>query len=177
MVMYSYKIFRLVIIVLMITYLVGCIWWLSVTNLNSEGATKTYVTFFEMDQLYVKEGMDGMCGWPVCTPDSVSLEEEERPRLGDGETPADKAPEAENGELGASSSLEEISTADVGLQCRSQEWKAEHCEQDVITLVIIQCYFALTTLSTIGYGDLYPVTIPEMFVGIIFMLVGIVFFS
>ena len=39
------------------------------------------------------------------------------------------------------------------------------------------CYFALTTLSTIGYGDLCPVSLREIYLGIILMLVGIVFFS
>ena len=39
------------------------------------------------------------------------------------------------------------------------------------------CYFALTTLSTVGYGDYFPISINEMFLGILFMLVGIVFFS
>lgn len=64
-----------------------------------------------------------------------------------------------------------------GVTCVSHKWKQAHCESDVMSLVIIQCYFALTTLSTIGYGDLYPITTNEMFVGIIFMLIGIVFFS
>ena len=35
----------------------------------------------------------------------------------------------------------------------------------------------MTTLSTVGYGDYYPVSRNEMLVGILFMLVGIVFFS
>ena len=35
----------------------------------------------------------------------------------------------------------------------------------------------MTTLSTVGYGDLYPISIPELLLGIVFMLVGIVFFS
>ena len=39
------------------------------------------------------------------------------------------------------------------------------------------CYFALTTLSTVGYGDLYPISMIEMLLGIVVMLVGIVFFS
>lgn len=43
--------------------------------------------------------------------------------------------------------------------------------------MIISCYFSLTTLSTVGYGDLYPVSTNEMIVGIIVMLLGIVFFS
>ena len=46
-----------------------------------------------------------------------------------------------------------------------------------MTQAIVVCYFALTTLSTIGYGDYYPISRNEKLVGIIFMLVGIVFFS
>ena len=39
------------------------------------------------------------------------------------------------------------------------------------------CYYALTTLSTVGYGDFFPISINEMIGGILFMLVGIVSFS
>ena len=35
----------------------------------------------------------------------------------------------------------------------------------------------MTTLSTVGYGDLYPISEPEMLVGILVMMIGIVFFS
>jgi len=49
--------------------------------------------------------------------------------------------------------------------------------QDDYTKMIISCYFSLTTLSTVGYGDLYPISTREMIVGIIVMLLGIVFFS
>lgn len=42
---------------------------------------------------------------------------------------------------------------------------------------MVVCYYALTTLSTVGYGDLYPISINEMIMGIVYMLVGIVFFS
>ena len=38
-------------------------------------------------------------------------------------------------------------------------------------------YFALTTLSTVGYGDLYPISQREMMLGMFFMFFGIVFFS
>lgn len=48
---------------------------------------------------------------------------------------------------------------------------------DVGTKVLTACYFALTTLSTIGYGDIAPVSQREIFLGMILMLVGIIFFS
>ena len=43
--------------------------------------------------------------------------------------------------------------------------------------LIICCYFALTTLSTVGYGDLTPSNNLEKVVGIIIMILGIAFFS
>ena len=65
--------------------------------------------------------------------------------------------------------------------CLSKKWREDtengKCTQNTYTQAIIVCYFALTTLSTVGYGDYFPVSIAEMFVGIFFMLVGIVFFS
>lgn len=36
MVMYSYKIFRLIIIVFMITYIIACFWWFLVRHINTE---------------------------------------------------------------------------------------------------------------------------------------------
>jgi hypothetical protein len=39
------------------------------------------------------------------------------------------------------------------------------------------CYFSITTLSTVGYGDLYPVTNTEKIIVIFIMLAGVGFFS
>ena len=39
------------------------------------------------------------------------------------------------------------------------------------------CYFLLTTLSTVGYGDLYPISNEEQIVTLIIMLGGVAFFS
>lgn len=68
--------------------------------------------------------------------------------------------------------------------CHSKEpyedgktWKQLNCVPDVLTQVIIVCYFALTTLSTVGYGDYYPISINEILIGIGYMLIGIVCFS
>ena len=41
----------------------------------------------------------------------------------------------------------------------------------------ISCYFALTTLSTVGYGDFYPISNVERIVAVIIMLGGVAFFS
>lgn len=43
--------------------------------------------------------------------------------------------------------------------------------------MIICCYFVLTTLSTVGYGDMSPQTNSEKIIGISLMIVGIAFFS
>jgi len=58
-----------------------------------------------------------------------------------------------------------------------KKWKGENCPQDIFTQVIIVCYFALTTLSTVGYGDYFPISINEIIIGILYMLIGIVCFS
>ena len=39
------------------------------------------------------------------------------------------------------------------------------------------CYFALTTFSTVGYGDMFPVSSLEMIFGVLIMLFGVGFFS
>ena len=43
--------------------------------------------------------------------------------------------------------------------------------------LVISCYFIMTTLATVGYGDLVPQTKIEKVIGIIIMIVGIGFFS
>mmetsp|Transcript_13173 Transcript_13173/g.11253 ORF Transcript_13173/g.11253 Transcript_13173/m.11253 type:complete len:204 (+) Transcript_13173:517-1128(+) len=43
--------------------------------------------------------------------------------------------------------------------------------------LIMCCYFALTTLSTVGYGDLAPQSNVEKIFGIIIMILGIALFS
>ena len=43
--------------------------------------------------------------------------------------------------------------------------------------LIISCYYALTTLSTVGYGDYYPISNNERLIAIIIMIGGVAFFS
>lgn len=43
--------------------------------------------------------------------------------------------------------------------------------------MVLMLYFALTTLSTVGYGDYHPVSRPEMIYSCIVMLGGVAFFS
>lgn len=46
-----------------------------------------------------------------------------------------------------------------------------------IERLVLCCYFALTTLSTVGYGDLVPKNYSEKIIGIVIMILGIAFFS
>ena len=64
-----------------------------------------------------------------------------------------------------------------GTDANGKTWHDRSCLNDVLTQVIIVCYFALTTLSTVGYGDYYPISINEILIGIGYMLIGIVCFS
>lgn len=43
--------------------------------------------------------------------------------------------------------------------------------------LIISCYFTLTTLSTVGYGDYYPLSDMERMIAVFMMLCGVAFFS
>jgi hypothetical protein len=45
------------------------------------------------------------------------------------------------------------------------------------TQLIVSCYYALTTLSTVGYGDYYPISSLERIIAVIIMLGGVAFFS
>ena len=38
-------------------------------------------------------------------------------------------------------------------------------------------YFALTTLSTVGYGDFKPISVVEKIFGSIIQIIGVTFFS
>ena len=101
--LYGFKIFRLIIIAILNTYLCGCLWYMLCSYINTDESVKnreTFLTTFNIDKI-----------------------------------------------------------------------------KDPSTQMIISCYFALTTLSTVGYGDLYPISTREMIAGIFVMLLGIVFFS
>ena len=43
--------------------------------------------------------------------------------------------------------------------------------------MVTSCYYALTTLSTVGYGDLFPKSRPEKVFGMFMMLGGVAFFA
>lgn len=50
-------------------------------------------------------------------------------------------------------------------------------EMIMIDQLVTSLYFALTTLSTVGYGDLYPISQIERIFAVIVMLLGVAFFS
>ena len=99
---YVYRIFRLVIIALFITYFIGCFWYMISDNLNHDWDiknSKTFVTFFHLED--------------------------------------------------------------------DTNWRK----------LIISCYYTLTTLATVGYGDFYPVSDMERLIAVFLMLCGVAFFS
>ena len=64
-IMYSYKIFRLIIIVFMITYLIGSFWWLIIKNINYDGDidnSNTFITNWTLDELYWYDDHHDLCG-------------------------------------------------------------------------------------------------------------------
>ena len=48
---------------------------------------------------------------------------------------------------------------------------------DNFSRLVIMLYFALTTLSTVGYGDYHPISNIEMIITCIIMMGGVAFFS
>lgn len=105
MILYTYKIIRLIIIAVIITYFIGCGWYLLCTNLNNNA----------------KEGA-------------------------------------------------ELLTFIDQFGLRGDHVKNEH-------RLIVSCYYALATLSTVGYGDYHPISDTERIVAVIIMLGGVAFFS
>ncbi len=101
---YSYRIFRLIIIVIIITYFMGCLWFLLADKIGEVD---------HQEESFIKNG-----GWDLMD-----------------------------------------------------------AEFSIYDRLIISCYFALTTLSTVGYGDFYPISDYEMLIGIVVMLMGVAFFS
>lgn len=56
-------------------------------------------------------------------------------------------------------------------------WYLQNKLADKPSQIVISCYFALTTLSTVGYGDFYPISSLEMITTVIVMMLGVAFFS
>ena len=54
-------------------------------------------------------------------------------------------------------------------------WRMD--EDDGATLIIKAMYFALTSLSTVGFGDYYPITDFERLLTSFVLLIGVMLFS
>lgn len=55
--------------------------------------------------------------------------------------------------------------------------RGEFIDADVGTLYITSIYWAFTTLSTVGYGDICPFTIPEKVIAVTWMIAGLYFLA
>ena len=49
--------------------------------------------------------------------------------------------------------------------------------KDPIDQLIVSLYFALTMLSTVGYGDMFPLSNLERIIGVLCMMIGVAVFS
>jgi hypothetical protein len=113
--MYAFKITRLFLAAIIITYFCGCVWYLVILTTKSKG---------EREESWI-EG-DGDDIWKVSPTFYYAF------------------------------NLEDKSKFDV---------------------IIISWYYSMTTLTTVGYGDYYPISNTEIFVAVCYMLCGVVFFS
>ena len=120
MMLYVFKIFRLIIIAIIITYFIGCFWYMFIT-------------------LY-SQGLDGDTGGGA----------------------------VEGGDSNSTAPVEKPYNFISFNNMESMENSHK---------LIISCYFALTTLSTVGYGDYYPVSNQERILAVLIMLGGVAFFS
>ena len=59
----------------------------------------------------------------------------------------------------------------------SETWYTNIMEKTDLERFVISCYFILTTLSTVGYGDYSPVSIVEKIIGSVIMFCGVIYFS
>ena len=117
MILYVYKIFRLIIIAIIITYFIGCFWFLFCS-----------IQFNNLKEIYKRDDTGQFIN-----------------------------------EMG-----ETINTFinEFGLEDEAPSKQ-----------LVISCYYALTTLSTVGYGDYFPISNSERFFAVIIMLGGVAFFS
>jgi hypothetical protein len=182
--------------VFLITYFIGSFWFICVKYINTEADVEsghTFISQFKLNDLWIT---DGYCGVEACKT-FVSecfasydlnrcISEDHRTLSPFKDGPFNcvalaTKPSKVDGVLPPSFDMQKYNRnqdlfKSENFCCESMTWRNQNC-QDVFTQLIIVCYFALTTLSTVGYGDLYPISMIEMLLGIVVMLVGIVFFS
>ena len=56
-------------------------------------------------------------------------------------------------------------------------WKGSDYDSLLYVQFMTSIYFSLTVLSTVGYGDYYPISNTEMLTALVVMLGGVAFFS
>lgn len=56
-------------------------------------------------------------------------------------------------------------------------WKDSEYNSKLYINFVTSVYFSLTVLSTVGYGDYYPISNIEMLTALVVMLGGVAFFS
>ena len=49
--------------------------------------------------------------------------------------------------------------------------------ESTLEQLVVSLYFALTMLSTVGYGDLFPMSSLERIIGVLCMMIGVATFS
>lgn len=72
---------------------------------------------------------------------------------------------------------EEIMEGDVVIQKATFYYKFKMDKMSITRKVIVSWYYSMTTLTTVGYGDFYPISNTEIFMAVCYMLCGVVFFS
>lgn len=50
-------------------------------------------------------------------------------------------------------------------------------DYNIINRLVVSCYYTLTMLSTVGYGDMYPISNLEKVVAVFCMMFGVALFS
>ena len=110
MIIYVFKIFRLFLTAIIITYLCGCIWYFIVVEFKEEGVQDEHGDYIVEPSFYYANNLDR-----------------------------------------ANRTIEEK--------------------------LVISWYYSMTTLTTVGYGDYYPISNIEIIVAVVYMLCGVVFFS
>lgn len=60
-----------------------------------------------------------------------------------------------------------------------ETWVARkgYVDSDIGTQYLAALYWSITTMSTVGYGDITALTETEMILSILWMIIGVVFFS
>ena len=146
-----YSIVRLIIIALMITYFIGCIFYYISNEVSP--------LFIEIkNKANAAENLDG--------------------RLLSTAVELDKI---EAGLLNVSKNItairEEIVIEEEALGGTFVRVNFQEGVDDEYKRIVLMLYFALTTLSTVGYGDYHPISDLEMIITSLVMLGGVAFFS